>query len=622
MKNLTYCLCIISMMFLSIHTTLGQTILYSENFGIPATNTLIAGYANWQNKIVTYTGDGTCDVRNSNVSSGYAGASGGGNVMINNTTKWFQLSGINTVGMEDLKLSFGLRKNSTTEDGSNLVIQVSGDGIQWTKLPSYNSLSTGTGTTGWYHVDITGIPEQQNLYLRFSNLGTTDFRLDDLTITSTTILTTPSITLISPFHGGVYTDTVLVNLSLSNFVLGIDGLLKIVISGDEINREQYLNSTVDLGEYLATPLVLSPGNYNYQVQLLQTDSTVLSSEVAITASFSVANPTLSTPVFSPKGGTYFEPQSIQITCAESAIIYYTKDGTTPDQSAIQYTAPIIISESTTIKAIAFASGKEKSNIATASYIIRDTMAALSLPFDISKNSTTSQMDISRSNGFTSTKLGSAYADGGVKFEQSNAGNAILSAKLNDAPDTLYFELKGRVGGSAPQVYEGISFIVSESTDAINWTTIASLTEVEIKTTDYTPFYFVLNPESRHVKWQLVAATKGNTQLNNIRISKYKTPDIPIVIPDDTIHSDTTYIEQVSVNIVEIYPNPVVNDLTIKSQGTVIHKVEILNSVGNIIHSKKIQDISTSVSLRNYPVGIYFIRITTSEGIFVRKVLKQ
>ena len=72
----------------------GQNILYEENMGSPTSNTLIQDYTGWQNSTVVYIGDGTCDVRSSGASTNYGGASGGGNVMINDTVKWFQISGI------------------------------------------------------------------------------------------------------------------------------------------------------------------------------------------------------------------------------------------------------------------------------------------------------------------------------------------------------------------------------------------------------------------------------------------------------------------------------------------------------------------------------------------------
>lgn len=79
--------------------------------------------------------------------------------------------------------------------------------------------------------------------------------------------------------------------------------------------------------------------------------------------------TVSTPTFSPAGGTYTTAQTVTISCATSgATIYYTTDGTTPSASSTVYNAAITINETTTLKAIAI-KDDTSSNVATATYTI-------------------------------------------------------------------------------------------------------------------------------------------------------------------------------------------------------------------------------------------------------------
>ena len=88
---------------------------------------------------------------------------------------------------------------------------------------------------------------------------------------------------------------------------------------------------------------------------------------------------VSDPTFSPAGGTYSKPQSVVLSCTtENAKIFYTTDGSDPvvDQYSYQskntiYESPILVSEDTTIKAIAVMEGMSPSDIVSATYKISE-----------------------------------------------------------------------------------------------------------------------------------------------------------------------------------------------------------------------------------------------------------
>lgn len=77
--------------------------------------------------------------------------------------------------------------------------------------------------------------------------------------------------------------------------------------------------------------------------------------------------TVSDPVFTPKGGTYYAPVNVSIASSSTgASIYYTLDGTEPSEASTLFTTPIAVSSETTIKAIAVRGGL-KSQVVSATY---------------------------------------------------------------------------------------------------------------------------------------------------------------------------------------------------------------------------------------------------------------
>jgi hypothetical protein len=174
----------------------GQTI-YTENMGIPTGTTLIPAYstgtapATFQNSSpIVYSG--SSDVRATSVSSGYSGASGGGNVFVSGIAKDFRIDGINTSAFNTsgLRLSFGI--NTPTAVTNVLTVEVSTNGTNWTPVTYTPS------ATAWTLATITsGIPSSTTLSIRFTSTSTLQFRLDDVKVfnfdpTCTLVLGSPT----------------------------------------------------------------------------------------------------------------------------------------------------------------------------------------------------------------------------------------------------------------------------------------------------------------------------------------------------------------------------------------------------------------------------------------------
>lgn len=84
-----------------------------------------------------------------------------------------------------------------------------------------------------------------------------------------------------------------------------------------------------------------------------------------------------TPVFNPGQGNVNATQTVVIsTTTPSATIHYTVDGSEPTTSSAVYSTPVEVTSTTTIKAIATASGYDNSAVGSATYTFPTTVANL------------------------------------------------------------------------------------------------------------------------------------------------------------------------------------------------------------------------------------------------------
>jgi hypothetical protein len=94
----------------------------------------------------------------------------------------------------------------------------------------------------------------------------------------------------------------------------------------------------------------------------------------------VYNIVATAPTFSPAPGDYTTGQSVTLACSTPGVtIYYTTDGSNPTTSSTPYVAPIPVSETTTIKAIAAGNGYAAGSIANGVYEIVASAPTFSPP---------------------------------------------------------------------------------------------------------------------------------------------------------------------------------------------------------------------------------------------------
>ena len=222
----------------SVITGQSNSTVFNESMGTVAATTTIAVHETnngFDNDGYTMSGSGDIRVTtpSSNYGTGNPTASGLGNVFISNTVgKNFIISGINTLGLSNLQLSFGVNKNSTTSTGADLLVQVSNNGAAYTSL-TFTSLPTGAGTAIWYYRTTTGsIPATSNLSIQFIQNGTaTQYRIDDVVLKSsfsptitaggpTTFCQGDSVTLTATAGSNYYWSTGATSQSIKAYTAG------------------------------------------------------------------------------------------------------------------------------------------------------------------------------------------------------------------------------------------------------------------------------------------------------------------------------------------------------------------------------------------------------------------
>jgi hypothetical protein len=165
------------------------------------------------------------------------------------------------------------------------------------------------------------------------------------------------------------------------------------------------------------------------------------------------------PTFSPAAGTYTEPQTVTLSCETSgASIYYTLDGSEPDNESTLYTAAINVTTTTTINAIAYVGGNA-SDVATATYAIA-SLANIS--------------DIDLTEG------GNAYEIQGTVVATNSRGFV-----MGDGTGYVYYYKNGTVTQSVGDMVT-ISGTTGTYGHIIQFTNTATVAEATSSNYDYTP----------------------------------------------------------------------------------------------------------------------------------------
>ncbi len=187
-------------------------------------------------------------------------------------------------------------------------------------------------------------------------------------------------------------------------------------------------------------------------------------------SWPITAPQAATPAFTPAPGPYTSTQTVTITDGTTgAAIHYTTNGTTPTSTSTLYSAPLTVNATTTIEAIAVASGYSNSAVASATYTISAAKTPQTIAFGAAPALTvggTGTLNATASSGlavtFTSTTTSICTVSGSTVTGVA-AGSCVVAA--NQAGNATY--------AAAPQVTQTIA--VGKVSQAITFGTAPAVT---------------------------------------------------------------------------------------------------------------------------------------------------
>jgi N-acetylneuraminic acid mutarotase len=165
-----------------------------------------------------------------------------------------------------------------------------------------------------------------------------------------------------------------------------------------------------------------------------------------------------TPAFSVASGSYAPPQTVTISDATAgATIYYTTNGSTPTTSSAVYSAPLTVSSTETLEALAAASGFANSAVASATYtMVSPSFSIAGSAVSVMPGATTgntSTITLTPSGGFT----GSVALTAAITSSPANAvalpslsfGSTSPVSIATSAGGTATLTISTTLGGTLP-----------------------------------------------------------------------------------------------------------------------------------------------------------------------------
>jgi hypothetical protein len=204
------------------------------------------------------------------------------------------------------------------------------------------------------------------------------------------------------------------------------------------------------------------------------------------------------PVITPVAGTFTSAQTVTITDEDiDAQLYYTTDGSYPTTtSAIIYSTPFTVSNTATVKAVAYKSGMIESNLVISTFTILKPPTGLSISSSISNSASlgwTAVVGAASYNLYRSTSSDGTYDKANTSLITSNG-----YADIGLAANTTYYYKVSAVNAN----------VETDMSAAVTVTTPAA------STPDFGPNVYIFDPSMPASDVQAACTTIFNKQETN------------------------------------------------------------------------------------------------------------
>jgi len=221
------------------------------------------------------------------------------------------------------------------------------------------------------------------------------------------------------------------------------------------------------------------------------------------------------PTFSVAAGEVAAGTKVELVQKDAEEIWYTTDGTDPDfvtGAGEIYTEPIVVNETTTIKAIAVI-GNYQSTVASATYTVVEVQPAAeyaTLPFAFDGK----MADIAGTDGLTQEGIDASDYKKSPYLKFNTTGDYMV-LKIDEVPGALTFDIQGNG-------FEPGTFKVQTSADGLTYTDVRTYGALlEGGNTIYSELVN-LKSDVRYIKWIYTEKSKGNVGIGNIElVADYK-----------------------------------------------------------------------------------------------------